>query len=61
MALIGKQRGDGLAFFNEITTVSNDAVISFGYSSPVNNYLRIDVYTNRPSNIDYRVTVKTSY
>ncbi len=61
MALVHKQRGAGLVSFSEVYSYDYDATISFGYSSPVSNYLRIDVDTNRSPGISYRATVKISH
>ena len=61
MALIGKERGAGLVHFDEMMSHANDATVTFGYSSPNVNFLRITVNTNRPSGILYRVTVKISH
>jgi hypothetical protein len=60
-ALVGKQRGDGLAHIRETETQSNDAVVTFAYSNPGGGTtLRITVNTNRPNGIPYRATVKIS-
>jgi hypothetical protein len=61
MALIGKQRGDGLVHFNEVITDAMDATFDFAYSSPQTDYLRIEVDTNRPGGTPYRVIVKISH
>ncbi|MCP4712674.1 MAG: hypothetical protein GY869_28950 [Planctomycetes bacterium] len=61
MALIGKDRGAGLAHFDEMMSHANYATVAFGYSSPNTNFLRINVDTNRPSGVLYRVTVKISH
>ena len=61
MALIGKQRGAGLVHFYEAITHSNDATITFSYSSPVTDNLMISVNTDRASGTPWYTMVKLSY
>ena len=61
MALIGKQRGDGLEDFYEAISHANDATVTFTYSSPATDVLRVSINTDRATGILYRVTIKISH
>ena len=61
MALVYKQRGNGLANFTELLSEDYDATITFNYSSPETDSLRIDVDTNRAAGTAYKLVVKISH
>ncbi|GMU23752.1 MAG: hypothetical protein AMXMBFR13_38300 [Phycisphaerae bacterium] len=61
MALIAKQRGNGLVRFNEVMTDAVDASITFTYSSPQAEQLRVSVNTNKAASTPYRVMIKISH
>jgi hypothetical protein len=59
-AIIAKERGNNLTYFYKEIELSKDATITFTYTNSTPQDLRIDVDTDRPTGIVYRVVVKIS-